>query len=429
MIKVVLATTAVAAVVCAPVAWADTFVLGGTGTVGAPTQLDMAFLITDGIVGPDTMVGIDYPAQLWPLVGATTFDNSVLAGTYTLDYAINHAAGPATVVGISQGAVVINYEKRRLIAAYDPPSDITFVTLGDPTNADGGLLAKLPLVYIPVLDFTITPPLVDTPYDTIEIVREFDGFADVPDRPFNWIANLNALAGVIYIHPHYGGLDLNDPDNVITSTTNSLGGTTTHILVATDNLPLTQPLRDLGVDDRLVDAIDKLLRRIINAAYDGPRPGKPAPATQPVRGGVANALVRDIHEQLPPVRRPASTGLDSAPQPQIASPPPKKAPEPKPKKRPVLSAVRKVADVAKSETDGSMLGPLPRHSAANAPTPRHRTYRSTATTRQADPEPSRSAPGTTESPTARATGTTPNGSTPRGTGADASSKGDNSAAN
>jgi hypothetical protein len=246
MIKVFLAMTAVAAVVCAPVAWADTFVLGGTGAVGAPTQGDMAFLITDGTVEPDTMVGIDYPAQLWPLFGATTFDDSVLAGTYTLDYAINHAAGPATVVGISLGAVVINYEKRRLISAYDPPFDITFVTLGDPTNADGGLLAKLPPVYIPVLDFTITPPPVDTPYDTVEVVREFDGFADVPDHLFNWIANLNALAGVIYIHPDYGGLDLNDPDNVITSTTNSLGGTTTHILVATDNLPLTQPLRDLG---------------------------------------------------------------------------------------------------------------------------------------------------------------------------------------
>jgi hypothetical protein len=428
MIKVFLAMTAVAAVVCAPVAWADTFVLGGTGAVGAPTQGGMAFLITDGIVEPDTMVGIDYPAQLWPLFGATTFDDSVLAGTYTLDYAINHAAGPATVVGISLGAVVINYEKRRLIAAYDPPFDITFVTLGDPTNADGGLLAKLPPVYIPVLDFTITPPPVDTPYDTVEVVREFDGFADVPDHLFNWIANLNALAGVIYVHPDYGGLDLNDPDNVITSTTNSLGGTTTHILVATDNLPLTQPLRDLGVDDRLVDAIDRILRRIINAAYHGPRPGKPAPATRPVRGDVANALVQDFHKQVTPARLPASTGLDSAPQPQTTSSP-KKATEPKPKKRPALSAVREVADVAKSEAEGSMPVPSPGDSAANAPTPRHRKYRSTATTRQADPEPSRSAPDTSGSQAAGGTGTRPNGSTPGGTGTHASSKGDNSAAN
>jgi hypothetical protein len=420
MIKVFLAVTAVAAVVCAPVARADTFVLGGTGARGAPSQEDMAFLITDGIVRPDTMIGIDYPAQLWPLIGATTFDDSVLWGIYTLDHAINHAAGPATVVGISQGAVVINYEKRRLIAASDPPSDITFVTLGDPTNADGGLLAKLPPVYIPFLDFTITPRPVDTPYDTVEVVREFDGFADVPDHLFNWIANLNALAGVVYIHPHYGGLDLKDPDNVITSTTNSLGGTTTHILVATDNLPLTQPLRDLGVDDKLVDAIDKHLRKIINTAYDGPRPGKPAPATPSVRGDGANAVVRDIQEQ----RLPASTGLDSAPQPQTTSTP-RKAAEPKPKKRPAVSVVREVADVVKSETDGSMLVPSPLDPASDVPTPR-RAHRSTAATRQADPDPSRSAPGTTASPTA---GATPNGSTPGGTGTDANSKGDNSVTN
>ena len=409
MIKVFLAATAVAAVTCAPVARADTFVLGGTGEVGAPTQEDMAFLITDGIVRPDTMIGIDYPAQLWPLIGATTFDDSVRWGIDTLDHAINHAVGAVTVVGISQGAVVINYEKRRLIAAPDSPSDITFVTLGDPTNADGGLLAKLPPVYIPFLNFTITPRPVDTPYDTVEVVREFDGFADVPDHLFNWIANLNALAGVLYIHPDYGGLDLNDPDNVITSTTNSLGGTTTHILVATDNLPLTQPLRDLGLDDKLVDAIDTHLRRIINTAYDGPRPGKPAPATSPVRGDAAH-VVRDIQEQ----RLPASTGLDSAPQPQTTSAP-KKATEPKPKKRPAVSAVREVADVVKSETD--------------APTPRRRTHRSTAATRQADPDPSRSAPGTTGSPTAGATDTRPNGSTPGGPGTDANSNGDNSAAN
>ena len=224
---------------------------------------------------PDKMVGVDYPAQLWPVVGTLSLDKSVREGTDSLDEILQDVSGKTTVVGISQGAVVINYAKRRASAS-EPTDKITFVTLGDPTNADGGLLAKLPPVHIPVLDFTITPPPVATPHDTVEVVREFDGFADVPDRPFNMVANLNALAGVVYVHPNYGGLDLKDEDNVVTYSKNSLGGTTKHILVKTDQLPLTEPLRAIGVDDKVVDAIDKPLRRIINVAYDGPRPGKPA---------------------------------------------------------------------------------------------------------------------------------------------------------
>ena len=276
MIKVLVAVAGSTVVVCAPAAWADTFYLGGTGQQGAPTQKQMAWLVNDKIVEPDKMVGIDYPAQLWPVVGTLSLDKSVRQGTGNLDGVIPGATGPVTVVGVSQGAVVINYEKRRLMAASDPRGDIEFVTLGDPTNSDGGLLAKLPPVHIPLLDFTITSPPVDTPYPTKEIVREYDGFADWPDKPFNALADVNALAGTIYVHSNYGGLDLEDEDNVVTYSKNSLGGTTEHILVKTDNLPLTEPLRAIGVDDNVVDAIDKPLRRIINRAYEGPRPGVPA---------------------------------------------------------------------------------------------------------------------------------------------------------
>ncbi len=278
MIKVFLAVAGSTAVVCAPAAWANTYVLGGTGQMGAPTQAQMAFLINDGIVKPDQMVGIDYPADLWPVTGTLSLDKSVRQGTNRLDDILKGVIAstptPTTVVGISQGAVVINYAKRRASAS-DKSDDITFVTLGDPTNSDGGLLAKLPPVHIPILDFTITLPPVATPHDTIEVVREFDGFADAPDHFFNPVANLNALAGVIYLHPNYGGLDLDDKDNVITHSQNVAGGSTKHILVKTDHLPITEPLRQLGVDDEVVDAIDKPLRRVINRAYDGPRPGKP----------------------------------------------------------------------------------------------------------------------------------------------------------
>ncbi len=82
-------------------------------------------------------------------------------------------------------------------------------------------------MHIPILDATIPRVSVETPYDTTEIVHEYDGYSDFPDNPLNLLADLNALAGgVIYLHPpNKGGVDLNDPPrNVVTSSTNSLGG-------------------------------------------------------------------------------------------------------------------------------------------------------------------------------------------------------------
>ena len=122
----------------------------------------MAWLVNDGIVAPDTLVGVGCPADLWPFVGTLSLDKSVKDGTDSLDGLIPLAGGPVTVVGVSQGAVVINYEKRRLLAEPGARGDLSFVTLGDPTNRDGGILAKLPSVHIPVLDFTIAPAPVDT---------------------------------------------------------------------------------------------------------------------------------------------------------------------------------------------------------------------------------------------------------------------------
>jgi PE-PPE domain len=285
----------------APIAGATTFVVGGTNGVGGKPSLGaMQGLVNQGFIPADDLVGIDYPAQLWPVSGSVTLDDSINEGVGALETAMEGVTGHITMVGTSQGAVVLNYEKRRLMAQDHPRQDVTFVTIADPTNTDGGVLAKLPPVHIPILDFTITDPPPETPYDTVEYVREYDGVADFPDRPLNVVADLNALAGGIYLHPHYGDLDPQAPDVIVTHSTNSLKGETTHYLFPTKNLPLTQPLRDAGVDPKLVDAIDKPLRRIIDAGYEGARPGRPAPsASQPsARAHVRPAVHRPIRDAI-----------------------------------------------------------------------------------------------------------------------------------
>ncbi|MEN4479486.1 PE-PPE domain-containing protein [Mycolicibacterium cosmeticum] len=251
----------------------EALVVGGTGNSTPSTQM-MRELYDQGIVSDPQPTGVSYPADLWPLRGNLTLDQSVQIGVANLEAELNAASGPVTVVGISQGALVVNYEKRALMERADSAAaqGISFVTIGDPTNSDGGLLSRFPHAHIPILDVTIPKPPVETPYDTTEIVHEYDGYADFPDNPFNLLADLNAIAGVVYEHPNKSGVDLSDPRNVVTTTTNSLGGTTTHVLVPTDELPLTRPLRSAGVPDRVVNRLDRPLRRIINTGYSGERP-------------------------------------------------------------------------------------------------------------------------------------------------------------
>ena len=59
------------------------------------------------------------------------------------------------IFGYSQGAIVANLEKRKLAEQYpegtDAP-DIDFVLIGDPNLPNGGLAARFPGVYIPILD-------------------------------------------------------------------------------------------------------------------------------------------------------------------------------------------------------------------------------------------------------------------------------------
>jgi len=174
------------------------------------------------------------------------------------------AAGPETVVGVSQRAIVIDELKNEIMAEWaenrSAPSDLKFVSLSDPDNPRG-LLAHIPL-------FPGLPEAVDTPYDTTVVDKQYDGFADFPGRPLNLLATANALMGIVFVHPNYD-VDLSTvPKGDITEVTNSLGGKTTTYIVPTEHLPLTDPLRMIGVDGRLVDQLDNLLRPIIDSAYN-----------------------------------------------------------------------------------------------------------------------------------------------------------------
>ena len=219
-----------------------------------------------------TFVDVPYPQTIGPFsgIGTPTMGQSVATGQAHLDTAIFTASGPILVIGNSQGSLPANGERAKLEndASAPPSSLLSFLVNGDPEQR-GGVFSVLfaPGTYIPILDYTVLGP-VESQYDTVVFANEYDGIADFPDRPWNLLADLNALFGVAYLHAATGSLNpyavaLED----ITVTTNSKNATTTTYLGRAEYLPLTEALRGIGVNADLVDAIDSLLKPIIDAGY------------------------------------------------------------------------------------------------------------------------------------------------------------------
>jgi hypothetical protein len=265
------------------------------GGAGQPvlSEVEMAAVLAPRYAG-DTRVPVEWPAQAWPQTGLTslTMGQSVAIGIEQLDEAVDESSGPTVVLGISQGSLVVDAVQRRLAADPSRIDELSFVTIAD-MNRGNGIFTHFRGVYIPILDYTPQPEPV-TPYDTLVVAKEYDGWADFPDRPWNLVATMNAIAGSGIVPGFTGVHDATVSANLsqvppknITTTENSLGGVTTSYLVPTRDLPLLQPLRDWGVPKPLVDTVNQLLKPVVDAGYsrnDGPSVAvstSPPPASTP----------------------------------------------------------------------------------------------------------------------------------------------------
>lgn len=275
------------------------FVLGGARGPGIP-WLDYTSRAGRGYYPGAERVIVPYPAgmiygrlpdQLVPGSGlaTATVGESVVAGSDNLNHAIRNDGGNAVAIGLSEGTLVLDAEQARL--ARDPhapdPSRLTFALFSSPVGTHGfgrsvmGMFA--PGTYIPVVDYTVPEP-VDSQYDTKLVVAEYDGAADFPDGSANVLSLLNAAMGAMTVHtPAAFTTPADVPPQNIRTTVNARGATVTTYLIPTQDLPLTQPLRDMGVSDAMVDQIDAALRPEIDAGYARHTPGPPAaPAPAPV---------------------------------------------------------------------------------------------------------------------------------------------------
>lgn len=294
---------------------ATTVMIGG---LNQPTLSDgeMAAVL-NGRYADDTLVSAEYPAQAWPFTGLTslTVGQSVDVGVGNLEAAIRET-NPAVVVGISEGSLVLDEVQRRLAAAPDAPQpdEIEFVTIAG-LNRGNGLFTLFRGLFIPIFNYTPQPEPV-TPYHTTVIMKEYDGWADFPDRPWNLLSALNAIAGsgVIPGFPSEHNATINTdlsqvPDSNVTTTTNSAGGTTKRYLVPTPDLPLLRPLRDLGFPAAIVDALNALLKPIVDAGYSR---NDPQPTIASADTNRASAVAQSTNEPSTSDTRKASLTSASA---------------------------------------------------------------------------------------------------------------------
>jgi hypothetical protein len=235
---------------------------------GELTDIAMANIL-GGMFGGKGIVrqNVPWPQQSRPVTGpdSLSLTESVAQGVVNLDGELTEALaqlGPGekvTIVGLSGGALVVNDVMRELASDPDAPdkSQVTFVVIADSSRV--GFNRNR---YDGIIGYQYRLP-AETKYDTLAVAAEYDGFADFPDRWWNFLAVANAFAGTIVEHIPAMLTDLDTvPAENITVTTNSLGGVTTSYLIPAKRLPLVLLLPFLAPQEAsLKETIDSAYAR------------------------------------------------------------------------------------------------------------------------------------------------------------------------
>jgi hypothetical protein len=288
-------------------------------------RLTCAALGPPSLCGPGGAAWPDEP--WWKLSGLfdLTFDQSVQAGVADLETAMAvHGNDRLVIYGYSQGATVAIREKRKLAAQYPwgtKAPDIDFVLGGDGNLPNGGLLARFPGLYIPILDLSFNgPEPTDTQFDTVVITRQYDFYADFPLYPLNLVADLNAFLGFWYVHLYAFDVSL-APDPSTSPPIKTQYGDTTYYFFETRDLPLFGPLRTLGVPEPVIDVVEPFFRVIVELGYDRSIPsGEPTPARliptldpATVTADLVNAIGEGINNAAALFGSPAPLNIPAAP--------------------------------------------------------------------------------------------------------------------
>ena len=237
------------------------------------------------------------PEGYYPLIlKSLPLNTSISQGLQILDSAIkstlaNNPTGSVAILGYSQSADISSLEMLNLANPMlnpNPPTanQLGFTLLGDQMNPNGGFFARYPgfpngqPLTFPALGLTLygaTPS--NTIYPTNIYTLQYDGWADFPQYPINLISDLNAFAGIAFVHGTYPTLNPSalPPGYSLQTLPTSPGytGVTNYYMITTPNgLPLLEPLRAIPViGNPLADLLQPDLTTIVNLGYGNPNFG------------------------------------------------------------------------------------------------------------------------------------------------------------
>ena len=157
----------------------------------------------------------------------------------------------------------------------------------------------------------------DTQFPATVVMQRWDGFTDFPLFPLSLPATPKALAGITYVHTAYNEVSL-DPNSPLynkgtVGTVKQPYENTTFYFIPTENLPLLQLPRDLGVPEPILAAVEPALTWVIEeTGYDRSIPfGEPTPARLIPRidpfaftVGLADAIDQGVEDALDEITDP-----------------------------------------------------------------------------------------------------------------------------
>jgi len=275
-------------------------------------------LATSGLVTPEGLYPItgvhtlelNYPTDTTPGQLLTGFPNSSTSVGQGLTILYNQiqadiAAGQTSdVFGYSQSSTISSLEMQLLDPSGTPSTDpVNFLLVGDPSNPNGGLLERFDgatLLNGTTINDQLNLPSMGVSFDgatpandfaTTIYTAEYDGFADYPQYPLNFLSDLNAVLGIDTIHGTYldltsqqvtpvadGGDAILLPGSALDGTTDSL---TNYYLI-----PETAPLVSL-LPKPLQELLGPDLTYLINLGYgDGATGYSTGPADVPTPFGL-----------------------------------------------------------------------------------------------------------------------------------------------
>ena len=250
--------------------------------------------------------------------GFPALSSSVGQGMAILESTIaaDQAAGDgSTLFGYSQSSTVASYVMEQLDPSGTPQTgalDPQFLLVADPSNPNGGALERFagfettsgqtvsdPL-NLPSLGFVFDSATPSDDYVTNIYSLEYDGFADFPRYPLNFLSDLNAFLGIATLHGTYlngfvpgnGGPTAEEIANAILLPGSAADGTTdslTNYYMIDETPPLVallpQPLQDLLGPD---------LTYLINLGYGDGSLGYSVDADSPADVATPFGLFPDV---------------------------------------------------------------------------------------------------------------------------------------